>query len=86
VFKGITVTRDEVITALKAFASAYPEPNGYERWLEKDTYLYAIDYQGRLYPPKHILSVVTGIPTSEFSGGEQTNRVFRDLGFEIVSK
>ncbi len=36
-FKGIAVTRDKVISALRSFASAYPDPNAYERWLEKDS-------------------------------------------------
>jgi hypothetical protein len=36
------------------------------------------------YPPQSILSVVSRIPTTEFNGPEQTNGIFRKLGFEIV--
>jgi hypothetical protein len=30
--------------------------------------------------------VVTGVPTTDFNGGEQTNRVFRQLGFDVENK
>ncbi len=89
-FKGKVVTQAAVISALESFASAYPDPNAYKElntqkgWLENDAYHHAIDYQNRLYPPKHILREITGIHV--FSGGLETNRVFRDLGFEIVQK
>jgi 5-methylcytosine-specific restriction protein A len=85
-FKGVNITRSNVVRVLEAFAALYADPNTYEGWLEKGSYLYAIDFEGKLYPPKHILSQVTSIPTTEFSGGEQTNRVFRGLGFTIVTK
>jgi len=32
------------------------------------------------------LSQATGIDILEFSGGEQTNSVFRKLGFRVVDK
>lgn len=38
-----------------------------------------------LMEQKHILSVVSGIPT-HFHGGSQTNRVFRQLGFDVGLK
>ena len=71
---------------LHEFADQYPDTDSYDDWLQKGTYRYALSYDGRLYPPKHILSVVTGIPTADFNGGEQTNRVFRQLGFDIENK
>ena len=85
-FKSITITQQAVLRALQSFASLYPNTNDYEGWLDKESYRYAIDQEGKLYPPKHILSRITGISTTEFSGGEQTNRVFRELGFTIVMK
>jgi hypothetical protein len=39
-----------------------------DNWLNKQTYLYALCHDGRLYHPKHILSTATGIPTTDFSG------------------
>ena len=86
VFKGHTITRDQVLRALDDFKALYPDDNDYDNWSEKKTYKYALVYGDRLYPPKHILSVITGISTQEFSGGEQTNRVFRQLGFTVTDK
>lgn len=85
-FKRQTVTRQDILDALHDFASQYPNTETYENWLEKDTYKYAVLYDGRVYPPKHILSMATGIPTTEFGGGEQTNRVFHQLGFTVENK
>lgn len=85
-FQGKPVTRQAVLCALLEFGAKHPDPNAYENWLHKDSYRYAIDHEGKLYPPKHILSLVTGIPTTEFSGGDQTNRVFRKLGFTVIHK
>jgi hypothetical protein len=47
-------------------------------------YKYAIEHHKKLYPPKYILSKITNISTIDFSGGEQTNVVFEDLGFKII--
>lgn len=40
--------------------------------------------KGTWYPPKSILSLVVGRPPADFSGGERTNRVFRDLKFVVI--
>ncbi|MBN2116288.1 MAG: hypothetical protein JW730_06950 [Anaerolineales bacterium] len=80
------VTRQKILDTLHEFLSQYPDTQTYDDWLTKGTYKYAVRYDGRVFPPKHILSVATGIPTSEFNGGEQTNRVFRQLGFDVENK
>jgi hypothetical protein len=86
IFRGAIVTRDQVLRALDDFKALYPDDNAYEHWRESENYKYALVYGDRLYPPKHILSVITGISTTQFSGGEQTNRVFRQLGFKVIDK
>jgi len=86
-FRGDPVSRADVLRALAEFDTVYgDDSNAYDGWLDKGVYRYALDVGGRLYPPKHILSVVTGMPTTDFSGGEQMNRVFRQLGFEVREK
>jgi hypothetical protein len=80
------VTRQGILDALHEFSRHYPDTNNYARWLDNPAYKYAVEYDGRLYPPKHILSTVTGVPTAHFNGGEQTNRVFRQLGFVVIDK
>lgn len=86
IFKGMTITYDAVRQTLKEFNDNYPNPNDYDQWLERDGYKYALEFGGRLYPPKYILSEITGFPITDFSGGDQTNRVFEQLGMVIVDK
>jgi hypothetical protein len=53
---------------------------------------YQLKFEGEEFPPKAVLARaifhLTGNEPSPktFSGGEQTNRVLRGLGFEIISK
>jgi len=86
IFKHQVVTRQKILDALHEFDDQYPDPETYDDWLRKGTYKYAVRYDGHVYPPKHILSMATGIPTADFNGGEQTNRVFRQLGFDVEIK
>ena len=87
IFKGATVSDEQILQAMKAFDAQWPhDSNEYDSWLEKKPYKYAVRRGRRLYPPKHILSRATRIDTSEFSGREQTNRVFRELGFQVINK
>ena len=85
-FKRTNITDQDILRTLKNFDTRYTNTNDYDSWLDKETYKYAVLYADRLYPCKYILSQAAGIPTSEFSGGEQTNRVFRDLGFTVIDK
>jgi len=85
-FKRVLIKREAVIRAMDDFDDCYPSTNQFDNWLDKGAFIYAIHCRGRLYPPKHILSVVSGIPRTDFSGGEQTNRVFRQLDFEVGYK
>lgn len=86
IFKGVTVTAQDILAAMRDFDAQYSDTNDYESWLDKETYKYAVQYGNKLYPCKHILSRATGIDTSEFRGGEQTNRVFRELDFRVIQK
>ena len=86
IFKGKLVTKDDILTALGQFDDQYPDSNSYEGWLQNGTYMYALEYRGRLYPCKYILSQATKVDTSDFNGGDQTLRVFRQLGFQCYRK
>jgi hypothetical protein len=44
-----------------------------------------VKHDEKLYPPKQVLSMATGISVDEFGGGDYTNRRFFDLGFEVVT-
>lgn len=84
-FRGLPVHRDAVLKAMAAFDAEYAHPNDYEGWLDNGTYHYAVEHAGRPYPPKHILSRITGIPTADLHGGDPTNHVFQELGFAILT-
>lgn len=85
-FRGKDITKDMVVQELEKFDAEYPDTNNYDNWLEDDSYKYALEHRGKLYPPKYILSRLTGIDVIEFSGGDETNNVFRELGFTIRNK
>ncbi len=85
-FKGKLITRDQILRELAKYDVNYPNTNDYESWLNEGTYSYALKYENKLYPPKYILSQITGLPLSEFTGGKETNQIFEQLGFAIRDK
>ncbi len=85
-FKGITVTSEMILKELHKFNHKYKDTNNYDNWLEKKSYKYAVQYDGKLYPCKYILSEATGIYIRDFNGGEETNRVFRQLAIRVIDK
>ncbi len=82
-FKGKRVTRQDILAALQDYDQAHPYTHGFYRWLENRDCKCVLMAEHKAYPPKHILSRATGISTEAFSGDEETNRVFRELGFTI---
>ncbi len=54
--------------------------------MDKRKYKYALQHAGRLYPCKYTLSLASGWPLDSFSGGQQTNDKFEDLGFDVIEK
>jgi hypothetical protein len=86
IFKGESVTTENILAAIREFDGQYSDSNSYDSWLEKETYKYALEYRGKRYPCKYILSQATGIDILEFGGGNPTNSVLRKLGFHVVDK
>lgn len=73
------VTRDEILAGMQEFDFRF-------RLNEEDSGTkYAVEEDGKRYPPKRILELATGVPVSKFYGGEPSNRVFRDLGFKVLT-
>jgi hypothetical protein len=83
IFKGVEISREAVEKALEDYHRRDSSTKRGKHRLDQPVCFYAIHYEGSVYPPKHILSMVSGIPAEEFHGGEETNRVFRQLGFEV---
>lgn len=85
-FKGKEITRDDVLKELERYDEEFANTNDYDSWLDTSGYTYALEYENKLYPPKYILSKLTGIDRGQFSGGDRTNNVFKGLGFAIKDK
>jgi 5-methylcytosine-specific restriction protein B len=71
---------DEALAQFDQEERASPKWQG---WEERDNYKYAIVKNGRLYPPKEIIALATGVSNTEFSGGAEANRYLRKHGFQI---
>ena len=85
-YKGVQISRADVLAALADFDDRYPNSNDYDSWLEKGNYRYILRHRGAFYPPKYILHLVTGLPLDEMRSAKQRKRVFEALGFEVVRK
>jgi hypothetical protein len=73
-----TITREKILSAMREYDTTY-------RHDENDAGRnYAIRYGEKLYPPKHLLSLVIQKPRGSFTGGRATNTVFLKLGLEVV--
>jgi len=68
--KRLHLTRDKVVSALRGIA---PGP----------IQTHAVEINGRTYPVKEALSVVTGLDLLDFNTN-QARSVFRRLGFKVV--
>jgi 5-methylcytosine-specific restriction enzyme B len=66
-------TPDAVIEAMRRFDKDFRDTAEWQKWKENANYKYAIEYEERLYPVKKILSLATGVPVNEFSGGAVAN-------------
>ena len=86
IFKRKVVTRQAIVNALHEFDRQAPDSGPHAEWLSKANFKFAVLYDGRKYPPKLILSMASGIPVTDFNGGEQANNVFKKLGFQVVDK
>lgn len=77
-FKGFTFAHEDIIQAMKLFDDELR--NGYIHWR-----VYGVKYDEKVYPPKDLIRISTGHEIGRFSGGENAaNRVFRELGFDII--
>lgn len=73
--------------ALEMFDRSFRDSKEFENWSDKKSQIYAVEWNGRIYPPKKVLSIATGIPVSEFVGGKSSsaaNKEFEKFGFKIV--
>jgi hypothetical protein len=84
-FHGAPVYKNEVVRAIRDFDQMYEDANDYENWLTNHIYKWALIYEDRQYPPKYVLSLATGLPTSSFTSREARDALTQ-LGFELRQK
>lgn len=79
------VSKEKIIKAIDDFDIEKRNSLEWLGWEHKKNQKYAILYQDKLYPPKQIISMATGTPVSEFSGGDQANSYLNNKGFEVIT-
>lgn len=78
------VSKERIEEALLEFDSHHRSKREWQSWETNQAHRYAIEAEGRLYPPKKIISIATGIAVAEFSGGHPTNSYLQKRGFTLV--
>lgn len=78
------VSRQEIIDAMTVFDRKFRGSDEWQGWETRGTQKFAVVHEERRYPPKQIISIATGVPVSDFSGGTQSNSYLEQRGFEII--
>ena len=81
------VDRETLLAAMQRFDAELRTLPEWQGWEDKRSHLYAIEHEGKRYPVKQIISMATGEPVSEFSGGKsggQANRYAEERLFAVV--
>lgn len=68
--KQVHLTSDKVLSALRGIALG-------------PIHIHAVEINGRTYPVKKALSIVTGLDLLDFNTNQARN-IFRGLGFKVV--
>ena len=82
------LTKDAVRAAMTKFDAELRQSKDWQGWEQNKAHKYAVEDANLLYPVKQIVSLASGIPVSEFSGGVgggQANQAVEDAGFEVVT-
>jgi len=77
------VGADAVEAALSQFDNELRSRREWQGWEQRRSQKFAVRARGRLYPPKKILSLATGVPVADFTGGPPTNNVFAALQYPV---
>lgn len=78
-FRGVPLTDEKVLVEMQRFDTEFRDK--FSAWG-----IWAIERDGKYYPPKKLLSMATGVGVDEFNGGPPTNDRFKELDFNIVRR
>jgi hypothetical protein len=79
------VPREALLEAMEEFDKELRDTEEWSGWEQKGTYKYAIVNDGQHYPVKQIISMATGEPKTNFSGGYEANSYVSKRGLSIVA-
>ena len=79
------VSREALLGATEEFDKELRDTEEWSGWEEKGIYKYAIVHEGQHYPVKQIISMATGEPKTNFSGGFEANAYVSKRGLSVVS-
>jgi hypothetical protein len=65
-----SVPAETLHAALTHFDLEYRDAPDWAGWESNKAHLYAIEHAGQRYPVNQIVSMATGLPVSDFSGGQ----------------
>jgi hypothetical protein len=68
---------------MREFNEKFRETPDWSTWEKNRAQTYALIDGELRYPPKKIISIATGIPVSEFSGGPASNGYLEQRGFKV---
>jgi hypothetical protein len=80
-------TKDKLLEAITQFDLEIRNSKEMLGWENNLAHKYAIKHSDQLYPVKKIISIATGAPVSEFSGGWKpgdANRFVEQYGFSVI--
>jgi hypothetical protein len=79
------VTREALLKAMEEFDKELRDTEEWFGWEQKGTYSYAIVRDDHRYPVKQIISMVTGEPKTNFSGGFEANHYVSKRGLSVAA-
>jgi hypothetical protein len=74
------VPRKKLIEAMREFDREHLPTRAWANWEQNKAHRYAIQYKGRLYPVKRIVSMAAGVPYRSFHGGRMANNYVKKHG------
>lgn len=79
-----SATKDELIEAMRRFDDELRPSDEWRDWDANPAHRYAIEHQGRTYPVKKVISLATGTPVSDFSGGREANGFVEKRDLRVI--
>src|SRR5271163_2888386 len=78
-------SREAIFKAMDDFDRDLRDRAEWSDWQSRNSFKFALERDGRMYPVKKIISMTTGTTVSNFSGGAEANGFLKKLGFTVIS-